>query len=162
MNVRNVCIMYTYMWKFWLISSWRHNVCSCGVNCWGGAEENWPPLCYYDDVYHTPLTQFVHHYERLCYICGLFDYMTTFALAGRNISRENFHLKLPKQILQKGTRSSRVMVFIVTYVILHSNQKMVWKFTEEKHTKNTLPLRKCESHPLNLLWVCHLQEARRG
>ena len=45
--------------------------------------------------------------------------------AGRNISRENFHLKLPKQILQKGTRSSRVMVFIVTYVILHLNQKMV-------------------------------------
>ena len=45
--------------------------------------------------------------------------------AGRNISRGNFHPKLPKQILQKATRSSRVMVFIVTYVTPHLDQKMV-------------------------------------
>ena len=44
--------MNIFLKHFWLNISWRHNVCSCGVNCWGGAEENWPPVCYYDDVLH--------------------------------------------------------------------------------------------------------------
>ena len=31
--------MNIFLKHFWLNISWRHNVCSCGVNCWGGAEE---------------------------------------------------------------------------------------------------------------------------
>ena len=127
MNVRNVCIMYTYMWKFWLISSWRHNVCSCGVNCWGGAEENWPPLWW-----RITQTHILCMTMNVCVSYVFFYYMTTF----------------PEKLTTSGTMMTTLIYifcvsmcmtlcfFVYTYVVC----LLVWLLLSGKVTTTTLLL----------------------